>query len=388
VVNHRYTTFARIADVCAGLIERLDAEEFGRRPLVAEGRLGALDWREYADWQARQKVRTAPWAKVETEQLERFIWDNKFDSAKELLTQKPWVATRPSMALWAASRTGNLPMVKLLLAFGADARQEFRGEEPFVLDGFAGALWTASEKFSGYPMYWKTDPYGVLQTLLEHGASPDEYVPKLGYPAALFAAQLDVKYLKLLLDHGVDPRRPLAFQGSPQCAPIHAASMGTLSNLRLLVERGADVNQETVEGFTPLFLAAWFDQPATAKFLRSHGALETFQVACLLGDVQKVEESLRADPSLIDRAEPALGFTPLHLAVQANRLDILRLLLKHNAIRNSKAPKKEINVYCGMILVSAPDWHRLTTPELVTPAQLARSLGRQEAVRILEAPIR
>jgi len=25
--------------------------------------LGALDWREYSDWQARPKVRTAPWAK-------------------------------------------------------------------------------------------------------------------------------------------------------------------------------------------------------------------------------------------------------------------------------------------------------------------------------------
>jgi uncharacterized protein len=53
---------------------------------------------------------------------------------------------------------------------------------------------------------------------------------------------------------------------------IYAAAHGHLDTVKMLVDRGADVNATDVTGWTPLHAAAYGGNPEIIRFLLSHGA--------------------------------------------------------------------------------------------------------------------
>ena len=79
----------------------------------------------------------------------------------------------------------------------------------------------------------------------------------------------DGSVLRLLLEHGAD----INAQGLNGWAPLHRASyLGSLKFVRLLLEHGADVEAKDNGGKTALQVAAQYGRDEIMKLLREHGA--------------------------------------------------------------------------------------------------------------------
>ncbi|MBU1086546.1 MAG: ankyrin repeat domain-containing protein [Candidatus Omnitrophica bacterium] len=90
---------------------------------------------------------------------------------------------------------------------------------------------------------------------------------------------------------------------------VEEALVGNKENVELLLEQGADINTTFDNGETALMLAAYNGHIEIVKLLLAHNAEVNAQ---------------RFD----------LGVTALHAAVQGNNLEIVKLLVKHNALIN------------------------------------------------------
>jgi ankyrin repeat protein len=110
-----------------------------------------------------------------------------------------------------------------------------------------------------------------------------------------------------------DPKR-VAERTSFGWTPLHiAAFAGNAATAELLINRGADVNSRAESKFrnTPLQTALLSGQYATAKLLLEHGA-----------------------DAWVRQAE---GITPMHEAAQSGREDLVKLLISHGAEITSRA---------------------------------------------------
>jgi uncharacterized protein len=92
-----------------------------------------------------------------------------------------------------------------------------------------------------------------------------------------------------------------------------AAFAGNVDNAKLLIERGASIEDRARTKFrnTPLQVAMLTGEYDTAKLLLDHGA----------------------DPL----ARQAVGFTPMHEAALLGRIDLMQLLIDHGAELNSRS---------------------------------------------------
>jgi hypothetical protein len=238
--------------------------------------------------------------------------------------------------LFAASQ-GDLPSVKILLAAGSDVN------EATAKDGSALVLASASgnEELALYLLDHGANPnakddsgvtalhYAMLRglsaidtirsdgsnliarrpnmlrlvdALIAHGADPNARVEKLprlsgrrnlpetfitaagATPYMLAAASYDAKLMRLLVDHGADPR--LVGDGKITAlilaAGLHEVSYWephtaeqdrkALECVKLAIELGADVNSATVTGDTALHAAAYTGSTAIIQYLVDHGA--------------------------------------------------------------------------------------------------------------------
>jgi ankyrin repeat protein len=167
----------------------------------------------------------------------------------------------------AARRAGNSRTVKLLLEHGADATErDNAGISPIISGAASGDLET-------------------VRVLLDAGAKADDF-PKSNDPIADAAA-------------GV--RTPLMW----------AAYRNDVRMVRLLLERGADLNQSTYYG-SPLSQACWNDGFEAAELLIDRGAN-------------------------VNARDAVAGFTPLHWAAgnETLRSHLVRLLLASGADPNA-----------------------------------------------------
>lgn len=113
--------------------------------------------------------------------------------------------------------------------------------------------------------------------------------------------------VKILLDRGAEVNARDEHGWTPL---HHAASRDAVSILQLLLDKGADVNSKTVEGATPLHVAA------------ASGSLNTISLLLAKGvDINARDNS---------------GRTPLHYAAAKGSLATVKLLLKHKADPNAK----------------------------------------------------
>jgi ankyrin repeat protein len=124
------------------------------------------------------------------------------------------------------------------------------------------------------------------------------------YPLGLAVFFRHPDTVKVLLDSGADVNTQA--RNAMKVRPIHAASAaGQIEVVRLLIERGADVNARQQSGFTPLHEAALTGKLEFARLFLDHGA-----------DINAKNDD---------------GKTSLSIATEAGREAMVRFLLERGA---------------------------------------------------------
>ncbi len=173
-----------------------------------------------------------------------------------------------------------------------------------------------------------------------------------GEAVAAVLRKRDLKQLRALLD----AQPELLGKGDRRSSqPIHWATMTRQPEaIDELLRRGAAINARRMDGARPIhltngdyFYRGWRDVPrlwrvtpaAVMAHLKARGAVIDLPTACHTGDIERVRELLRQDPSLAntlsDYSSYYLGAgAPLANAAAVGRMDIVRLLLDHGADPN------------------------------------------------------
>jgi ankyrin repeat protein len=186
--------------------------------------------------------------------------------------------------LMTAARTGNLAAVKTLVAHGADvnAKEHLRGQ--------SALMWAVSQR---HPE--------VTRALIEAGAD----------------IRARSKTRQQVLNVGGDGNNALTSANPPEPVDVDlggytpllfAAMQGDLASAKLLVAAGADVNDESPFGTSALVVAAHSGQGAVGRFLLEKGA---------------------------DANAAKAGYVPLHAAILAGDIDLVKALLAHGADPNA-----------------------------------------------------
>lgn len=120
--------------------------------------------------------------------------------------------------------------------------------------------------------------------------------------------------IRILLHHGADPNIPESLNNS---TPLHNAAQFSVNIVETLVENGAKVNLQDQEGNTPLHLA-----------IKSNNEQANFAANYLLDNMLKNA----IDPNAVN----ANGETPLYLAQQNEKKDLISKLLKNTTFSPPK----------------------------------------------------
>ena len=128
---------------------------------------------------------------------------------------------------------------------------------------------------------------------------------------------------------------------------IEAVHHQDVQRVQTLLQQGADVNQQELDGSTALHWAAYVDQPGIMGVLLKAGAkanvanqfgITPLMLACESRDPKIVDLLLNggADPNV--RAEG--GETPVMSAARLGNAEVMRLLLAHGGDPNAKEPSQ------------------------------------------------
>jgi ankyrin repeat protein/beta-lactamase regulating signal transducer with metallopeptidase domain len=294
-------------------------------------------------------------------------------------------------ALSLAASNGDLSTMKVLIAGGAqvDLKQPMTQLTPLMSAAIAGqrdavillldnkaSIETRSESW-GTPLVAAAcqGKFDAARTLVDRGANvnaasgtpasavnipppaPPGITPLPASPAntSLHCAAMhgNSEFIKLLLDKGADINAKGGRAYTPLVTALTSGREDRNGPSLLLIDRGADVNASTDDGNTPLYLAISRGQidvvrvllakgadpnkrttSTTSRFGNSNGALLD-----LLNGGFRRESDVEIALLLIDKgadvnATLQNGMTPLILATQAKRIDIVRALLAKGADPN------------------------------------------------------
>lgn len=220
--------------------------------------------------------------------------------------------------LYIALGKGNKEIVRLLLSNGAD------------LNSCPRALWYANST-------------EIAELLIEHGANVNWQDKNNSVATALhfFAATNNAGLAELVINHGADIN---AKNGSGE-TPLHqAAQEGCLNTAKLLVSKGADINARSRENKTPFDYAVmpvWNEDTyrlnqerirkckEVAAYLLERGSSATIFDLAWLGDLKRIIEILKGDPSVVNKQ--ANGEPLLFAAVRGGDAGVVEYLLTHGA---------------------------------------------------------
>lgn len=125
----------------------------------------------------------------------------------------------------------------------------------------------------------------LASILLERGANPDTLDDEGQWPLRAAIERGHSEVVRLLLKHRAHPTRPSLsqrYQGERRIicdTALTVASMhASLEVVRLLVEAGADLNREDVDGWTPLHAAVYGDRVEVVQYLLDNRADTTISM--------------------------------------------------------------------------------------------------------------
>ena len=228
--------------------------------------------------------------------------------AEKMLNQDPGLAratTRDGKtALHYAAMAGRLDVAEVLLRYPCDVNAlDQRG---------ATALMEASH---GGP--WKPGPdQEIIQLLLDHDAQVDLLQAAAMGRTDLIEALLDRD--ESLIDSADDRGRTALF---------HAARNNRLAAVKLLVERGADVNRSDAVGIAALHRTAQECSDELIQYLIDQGADAHLCCYAACGDEARTRRMLARNPSAVD--EIFYEFNAVGYAIHSWHLGALRILLEH-----------------------------------------------------------
>ena len=228
-----------------------------------------------------------------------------------------------------AARTGSAAAVRALLARNANVNATESERKQTAL------MWAVSQR---HPE--------IVKLLLDRGAD--------------LQARTAVRKLTVMLDQGppgVKTAKEHAHQieAGGSTALLFAASSGDVESARLLLDRGADVNDTAADGNSALVLAAFSGHGPVARLLIERGAdpnaagagYTALHAAVLRGDAETVKALLArgANPNArLTKGSPVrrfgsqwaltnawTGATPLFVATVYLEIDLMRMLLADGA---------------------------------------------------------
>jgi ankyrin repeat protein/peroxiredoxin len=219
-------------------------------------------------------------------------------------------------ALHRAARAGDLSQVQAMIAAGVDVNsRDAMGGTPLH-----DAAWSGEAAVAAYLL--QAGAF-VNARHADGGSSPLHYAVLTNHP--------DV--VEVLLDHNADVQ---ARYKTGQM-PLHlAAARGYGRIAALLIAHGADVNARDETGATPLSEAAWTGEAEMVRLLISKGANpadvnpETGMTPLHAAASRGYKEVARALIEAGARADirDKNGATPLYLALQFQRMDVVDILVR------------------------------------------------------------
>jgi ankyrin repeat protein len=223
----------------------------------------------------------------------------------------------------------------------------------------------------------RANDVSALRSLLAKGTDPNVADLRGGSTPLMHAAAVgSIESMKLLLDHKANVN---ATNGAGLTALM--MSVTDIDKVRLLLERGADAKMVSPRGRTALFLAARSDRSAEmVKLLIAAGAdvhavdaakMTILHAASLGDDTETVRLLVNAGVNV--NAADFAGFTPLIHAAANRNLDTVRLLLAGGADVNARSGDGSFQkVKVGSIALG--HWTPLTASVSLATPELVRTL--------------
>ena len=258
--------------------------------------------------------------------------------------------------LWTASQNGSEAMVRLLLAAGADPNAALlAGETPVMVAARAGKprvverliagganvnarasrnqtalMWAVAQKHPdvvtvllahGADLAARSEVWSQMMAVPPHGYLPyNRMIPAGGETALLFAARVgDLESAKILLARGANVNDADAWGVS---AVTLAAHSGFTDLVELLLDARADPNAAP-NGFTALHEAIMHRDERMVAALLAHGADANAPL--------KTWTPMRRSADDYNFAPELVGATPFWLAARFTQPAVMRLLVKRGA---------------------------------------------------------
>jgi ankyrin repeat protein len=296
----------------------------------------------------------------------------------------------PVKAFLEAAKAGNIDAVNAALKAGVDVNVKTNGDWTALHAAAerghahmvkrlveAGAKANVKESMGATPLHWAAvrGPREAVDILIRAGADVNAWCVQMDTPLGAAAAAGEVGIAEALLDAKAD------VNGGQQMPPLAlAAKYGQADMIRLLVKRGADLNE------TRYPLLHWAGKPNAAKALLEAGAkvdARDSKGATALhltsgawipsAETVKILIEAKADVHARDQK----GSTPLHEAIKQKQFDIAKVLVAAGA--EVEAKDQRGNTPLSLAEQAGPDFAALLK------GAGAKEDGRPELLKAVEA---
>uniref|UniRef100_A0A3B3XLE8 Ankyrin 1, erythrocytic b n=1 Tax=Poecilia mexicana TaxID=48701 RepID=A0A3B3XLE8_9TELE len=251
-------------------------------------------------------------------------------------------------ALHIAALAGQEKVVAELVNYGANVNaQSHKGFSPlymaaqenhlevvkFLLENGANQSLPTEDGFTPLAVALQQGHENVVALLINYGTKG-----KVRLPALHIAARNDdTRTAAVLLQN--DPNPDVLSKLQTGFTPLHiAAHYENMSVAQLLLNRGANVNFTPKNGITPLHIASRRGNMMMVRLLLDRGAqidaktkdeLTPLHCAARNGHVRVIEILLEHGAPI--QAKTKNGLSPIHMAAQGDHMDCVRQLLQYNA---------------------------------------------------------